>query len=228
MSFRLASYVVIPVVFLAGGWALTTLGPRIAFDVTAVVQILAAVPLFATPNVSVARQAPGVLSAAFPGILMFAVDGFIAAGFYFVWQIALFLSLGESFSAFGAAMALAGIVGALGGLLLGRHIDAGHGHRATWLALSALSATVVLRSASTHSAALAVIANASGALVGFLYTPTTMTAVYNQAKSSPCTNARAASAAAGAPRTCRTASAMLAVVSPAQRTHTSPKRRSAT
>ena len=39
--------------------------------------------------------------------------------------------------------------------------------------------------------------------------------------------ARMASAVAGAPRTCSAASALLAAVSPAQRTHTSPKRRSA-
>ena len=84
-------------------------------------------------------------------------------------------------------MALAALVGAIGGLLLGRHIDAGFGHHATWLALTALAGTIVFRSASTHNPALAVIANACGALVGALYQPTIMTAVYNQAKSSPCT-----------------------------------------
>jgi MFS transporter, DHA1 family, inner membrane transport protein len=36
---------------------------------------------------------------------MFAADGWIAAGFYFVWQIALFLALGESFTVYGGAMA---------------------------------------------------------------------------------------------------------------------------
>jgi DHA1 family inner membrane transport protein len=49
-----------------------------------------------------------------------------------------------------------------------------------------MSGTILLRSLSTDRAALAVIANAMGALVGYLYTPTIMTAVYNQAKSSPC------------------------------------------
>jgi DHA1 family inner membrane transport protein len=144
---------------LAGGWALTTLGPRIAFDVTAVVQILAAVPLFATPNVSVARQAPGVLSAAFPGILMFAVDGFIAAGFYFVWQIALFMALGESYTAYGGAVALAALVGAASGLALGRFIDLGHGRRAAWLAAGSLAVALALRAASLGNPILAVAAN---------------------------------------------------------------------
>jgi hypothetical protein len=142
--------------------------------------------LFGTPNVAVVEEAPGALRAAFWGVLVFASDGWIAASQYFVWQIALFLSLGESFSVFGAALALAALVGAVGGLLLGRHIDSGHGTRATWLALVALSAVVILRAASTRNGVMAVIANACGALVGFLYMPTTMTALYNQAKSSPC------------------------------------------
>jgi hypothetical protein len=58
------------------------------------------------PEVAVADEAPGAFRAAVPGILMFAADGWIAAGFYFVWQIPLFLALGESFTAYGGAMAL--------------------------------------------------------------------------------------------------------------------------
>jgi hypothetical protein len=42
-------------------------------------------------------------------------DGWIAAGFFFVWQMALFLALGESFTAYGGAMALAALVGAVSG-----------------------------------------------------------------------------------------------------------------
>jgi hypothetical protein len=51
--------------------------------------------------------------------MIFVTDGWIAASYLFVWQIALFLSLGESFTGFGAAMALAALVGAVGGLLSG-------------------------------------------------------------------------------------------------------------
>src|SRR6185437_5761797 len=43
------------------------------------------------------------------------------------------------------------------------------------------------RAASTGMVALAVVANALGALVVCLYIPTLMTAVYNQAKRAPCT-----------------------------------------
>jgi len=171
---------------LATGWTLTTFGARAAFDATALVLLIAALPLFGTPNVAVADEAPGVLRAAIPGILMFAADGWTAAGFYFVWQIALFLALGESYTAYGGAMALAALVGAVIGLALGRFIDAGHGGRAVWLAAGSLAAVITLRAASSADPVLAVIANAAGALVVALYVPTVMTAVYNQAKGSPC------------------------------------------
>jgi hypothetical protein len=172
---------------LLGGWALTTLGPRVAFGAAAVVHVLAALPFLGTPEVRVARNVPHAFRAAVSGIMLFAADGWIAVGYYFVWQIALFVSLGESFTAFGGALALAGLVGAIGGLILGKHIDAGHGGRAVWLTFASLAAVTVLRAASTGMVALAVTANALGALVVCLYTPTLMTAVYNQAKRSPCT-----------------------------------------
>jgi MFS transporter, DHA1 family, inner membrane transport protein len=171
---------------LVTGWALTKLGPRIAFDATAAVLLVAALPILGTPNVTVAKTAPGAFRAAIPGVLMFMADGWIAASYLFVWQIALFLSLGESFTAYGGAMALAALVGAASGLVLGRLIDAGHGGRAVWLASGSLAVVIGLRAASYGSPLFAVVANAAGALVVALYVPTLMTAVYNQAKASPC------------------------------------------
>ncbi len=171
---------------LAAGWALITLGPRAAFDATAVVLMLGALPIIWTPNVKVAWTAPGAFKASVGGALMFAADGWIAAGYHFVWQIALFLALGESFSAYGGAMALSALVGAVSGLFLGRLIDAGHGVRAVAIAVGALVLTTLLRAASYGNAPLAVIAQACGALVLCLYAPALGTAVYNQAKHSPC------------------------------------------
>jgi MFS transporter, DHA1 family, inner membrane transport protein len=171
---------------LATGWTLTTLGPKVAFDATAVVLLLGALPILGTRNVPVADTAPGAFRAAVLGLLMFMADGWIAAGFFFVWQMALFLALGESFTAYGGAMALAALVGAVSGLVLGRYIDAGHGGRAVWLAAGSLVLVIVLRTVSSTDPILAVVANAAGALVPALYVPTMMTAVYNQAKGSPC------------------------------------------
>src|SRR5215831_16323703 len=128
---------------LATGWALTTLGPRIAFDASAIVMVLAALPILWTPNVAVRSDVSGAFRAAIPG--------------------------------------------AVSGLFLGRLIDTGHGTRAAWVALAALVITTILRAVSYGNAPLAVIANACGALVVCLYVPAFGTAVYNQAKRSPCT-----------------------------------------
>ena len=84
-------------------------------------------------------------------------------------------------------MALAALVGAASGLVLGRLIDAGHGTRAAAIALVALIMAVTFRAASFGNAPLAVFANAAGALVSCLYVPALGTAIYNQAKRSPCT-----------------------------------------
>ncbi|MFZ2017896.1 MAG: MFS transporter [Methyloceanibacter sp.] len=172
---------------LITGWALVAFGPLVAFGATSVLLLFAALPLLFTPDVPVAAHAPGAFRAAIPGMKLFLADGWIVAGYYFLWQIVLFLSLGESFVAFGGALALAALVGAVAGLLLGRLIDAGHGERAVAYAIGMLVITTLLRASAPGHAILAVIANALGALVVCLYIPTLMTAVYNQAKRSPCT-----------------------------------------
>ncbi len=171
---------------LAAGWGLTQLGARITFGATAAVLVAAALPILRTPNVTIAQTAPGAFRASLKGVVLFALDGWIAAGIFYVWQITLFVTLGENFTAFGGAMALSALVGAILGLLLGRSIDQGHGRRAVRWAVSALVAVIVLRAGSYGNPVLAVAANAAGALVTALYIPTLMTAVYNQAKGSPC------------------------------------------
>ena len=164
---------------LLTGWALVTVGPRLAFGVTATALLLSALPLLWAPNVRIPAEAPGSLRAALPGVLLFMADGWTAMGYAFVWQIALFITLDESFTAFGGAMAFAAIVGAICGLFLGRFIDAGHGRRA-------MTATIAARAIGVLHPAAAILANAAGAVVVALYTPTMMTAVYNLSKRSPC------------------------------------------
>ncbi len=171
---------------LVMGFALVAFGPRIAFGTTAFIQLFSVIPLLFTPRVPVVRIAPGAFKAAIPGMLLFFADGWIQMGYGIAWQMALFLSLGEDFTAYGGALAIAALVGVVASLALGRHIDAGHGKRAVWLAFIVLGATIVFRGAAVGHATLSVIANALGALVAALYTPTLMTAVYNLAKGSPC------------------------------------------
>ena len=171
---------------IIGGWTLATLGPLPAFGAVAIVQLLSALPLLSTPNVPVVAEAPGSMRSAFSGMTLFAADGWFQGCAGFVWDIALFVTLKQSFTAFGGAMALAAIVGALCGLLLGGLIDNGGGKRAVLITALALTAVVGLRAISVGSPALALTANALGALTARLYVPTLMTAVYNLAQSSPC------------------------------------------
>jgi len=172
---------------MVAGAALVAFGPRVAFGVTALILTTAAIPLFFTPNLKVARHVPGAYRAARPGGLMFASDGWTCAGFYFAWQIALFVSLGQSFLAYGGVLAIAAAAGAVGGLVLGRFIDAGHGTRAVWLAYGGFLIVTLLRAVAPGHPTLAITANALGSLDACIYIPTMMTAVYNLAKRSPCT-----------------------------------------
>ncbi|MEQ9152388.1 MAG: MFS transporter [Parvibaculum sp.] len=172
---------------LMTGLLLVTYGPRAAFSLATIFCIASALPLLRTPEVRVARTVSGAFRASIPGMLLFVADGWIMAGYVFVWQIALFTSLNEDFLAYGGALALAAIIGGIGSLTLGRHIDAGHGSRAVIYAFGTFSLIILLRAVATGDATVAVLANALGALGACLYVPTLMTAVYTQAKRAPCT-----------------------------------------
>ncbi|HZZ34217.1 MAG TPA: MFS transporter [Caulobacteraceae bacterium] len=171
---------------LMGAWALVTMGPRPMFAAVGLIQALSALPLIGAPNVAVKASAPGAFRAARLGVALSGADGWFDAWFIVVWQIALFVSLGQSLSAYGGAMALAALVGAVLGLLLGRHVDAGHGRRAVAIAYTVVAGVVLMRAASFGSPWLAVAANALGPLMFALLSPALGTANYNLAKASPC------------------------------------------
>ena len=170
---------------IGGAWALTSFGPRAAFGAVAAVQMLSVLPLLGAPNVRIAPVVRDGFRTARQGFLLFAADGWLRTGVFVVWQIALFRVLRESFTAFGGALALASLAAAVTGLLLGRHIDAGRGVGAAWLAFIVVAACILLR-ATAATPILALAANTAGALFGCIYVPTLMTAVYNLAKASPC------------------------------------------
>ena len=169
---------------IAGGWALTAFGPQVAFGAVAGVQALAVLPLLGAPNVTVAPAARDGFKGSGPAFVLFVADGWTKAGITAVWQLVLFLALSSSFAAFGGAMAIAALASAVAGLFLGRHIDAGRGVGAVWLGSSVLF-VCVLMCAGAKSPAIAVAANAVGALVACTYFPTMMTAFYNMAQRSP-------------------------------------------
>lgn len=171
---------------LVTGWMLVAFGPGAAFGMTAVSVAIAALPLLWAPDVLVARDSIVPDDTTRRSRLLFAADGWIAAGNFFAWQIALFQSLHQNLMAFGGALAIAALAGAMGGLVLGRVIDAGHGRTAVWTAFGTLALVVVLRAMATDSAMAAVAANALGALGGCLTVPTVMKVVYGDAQRSPC------------------------------------------
>lgn len=172
---------------LIGGWALATLGPLAAFLAAAAAQAAAAAPLLSVPNLAVPHLAPGGVRAALRASLLMATDGWLSAGFFYTWQVALFVTLGESFAAYGGAMALAGVAGAVCGLGLGRLIDLGHHGRSVLIAYAIAAGVILLRALALDAAWLALLANALGALVLATQAPAMMTYVYNEAKASPCT-----------------------------------------
>lgn len=168
-----------------GGWALMTLGARAAFGIAAVIQMASALPLLAGPQVKVALRADGAVRAARMGFLLLAADGWLCAGWVWLWQIILFTNLSRNFTAFGGAIALAAVVSAIAGLVLGRFVDQGHGRRAALLAIGVMTVAILFR-AWTSTPLMSLLANALGALVGCLYTPPMMRAIYNMAQASPC------------------------------------------
>ena len=172
---------------LAGSWALVTAGGRATFAAVAVLQLLSALPLVGAPNIRVKTSAPGVFRAARRAGLIALADGVFDSSFMTFWQVALFVSLGQNIAAYGGAMALAGLAGAGGGLLLGRHVDLGHGRRSVAIGFGAAAVVVVLRAVSLDWPVLAVIANALGSFAMPLLIPGLATAGYNMSKASPCT-----------------------------------------
>jgi hypothetical protein len=181
-----ASTVVGIVAPLIGAWSLLTFGTRWSFAVVGLVQAAAVTALVPIRNIEVPRDAPDALRAALPGIGVAMTDGWFQSTYYMTWQIALFVTLGENLAAYGGAMAFAALVGAVSGLVLGRHLDSGHGRRGVAIAYSAISATLLLRWLSLESPWLAVSANAASAVAVCLLGPVQMVPVYNLAKRSPC------------------------------------------
>jgi len=172
---------------ILGAWALIAAGPRWTFALVGLIELAAVLPLLGLPNIPVPPSAPGILRTARPAAIYNALDGFMDATYIYVWQIALFVSLGQSLAAYGGAMALAGLVGGGAALLLGRHIDLGFGRRAVLIVFGVGAASVLLRAASLDHVWLAVAASGLSAVFMPLLGPVIGGSIYNMAKASPCT-----------------------------------------
>ena len=151
----------------------------------AAIQLVGVLPLLTIPNHRISATPTGSFRASIPGIVFSSLDGWMDTYFITFWQITLFVALRESFASYGGAMALAGLAGGACALVLGHHIDRGHGRRAVFVAYGVLVLVIVARSASLGSPALASSANAAGALAMILISPV-IGAISNLAKTSPC------------------------------------------
>jgi MFS family permease len=143
-------------------------------------------PLLSAPNVMPPREAPGAWRAAREGVALFLLDGWRDACTQYVWQVALFVSLGASIGAFGGAMAFAALIAAILTALFGRHIDRGGGRRTAALACVVTMALSLTQAAAFGHLWLAVAANALGALAMALIVPAILTPLYNLSQASPC------------------------------------------
>lgn len=172
---------------ILGAWALLAAGPRWTFALVGLVELAAVLPLIGLPNIPVPPRAPGIMRLARPAAIYNALDGLMDASYVYVWQIALFVSLGESLAAYGGAMALAGLVGGGAALLVGRHVDLGFGRRAVLIVFGLGAVSVLLRAASLDHLWLAVAASGLTAIFMPLLGPVIGGSIYNMAKASPCT-----------------------------------------
>jgi MFS transporter, DHA1 family, inner membrane transport protein len=171
----------------AGGVMLAAFGPWPAFLTAFVIEMVAAVPLLYVAEPAVARVAPaGAYAAAKNGFWLFLSGSWIFNTSATAWSIIMFRALSGRYDAYGGLLAAGALAGAMSGMLFGRFIDRGHALRLAWVNGAILVGSLIVKAICGEDA-LPVIAVALGTtVVGGLYVPSLMTAVYNEAKLAPC------------------------------------------
>jgi MFS transporter, DHA1 family, inner membrane transport protein len=171
---------------LAMGFLLTWFNPWVGFGFIALAMILAAVPFMFCPEVAVAEHATVPAETSHVARLLMFADGLRSAGTHFIWLIALFLTLGSNYVAFGGALALAGITGAVMGLFVGKWIDLGKAVGAVRMGYGAMAISSLVKCLGFHIPWSAVTANALYSAAWPSYATALNSKVYNLANKSPC------------------------------------------
>jgi MFS transporter, DHA1 family, inner membrane transport protein len=172
---------------LVGGLTLTFFGPVAAFVVAALVYFIAVIPLLGVPEMDIEKDVDIPRAAkVFAASAAFS-DGVVAASVNFGWRIVLFQTLGENFQNYGSALAIAGVVGAVAGLALGKMFDLGHHKRSLQIGMGVMVIAVLAEAFGFHSVWSAVAANMIGAVAGPIYMSAMMSQFYNVGKASGCT-----------------------------------------
>jgi hypothetical protein len=172
---------------LAGGILLSRFGVVVDFGVAALLMLLSILPLlwlWEIPAGPIPDLRQSIRMADRTAIATFAADGWISSGLAIAWPMVLFLALGSQYEAFGAANAVAGLVGAATGIACGRAVDQGDRDRYLVFVCAALALGFMLRVGAGWSPLAATIANLTGAAVTGLYVPVLMSVIYDRAKRS--------------------------------------------
>jgi MFS transporter, DHA1 family, inner membrane transport protein len=170
-----------------GGIMLATAGPWLAFGTAAAIEAAAVVPLLGIANLPVEQVPPeGSYASARTGVQLFATDGWINGASVVAWTIIMFQSLDDRFDAFGGTIAVAALVGAIAGMILGRLIDLGHARHAIIISSAAMVCSLAIKSVCGTDAVDVIAVTIGTTLLGGLYIPALLTAFYNEAKGGPC------------------------------------------
>jgi MFS transporter, DHA1 family, inner membrane transport protein len=165
---------------------LTWFNPWVGFGLIAFAMMMAAVPFMFGPDFDVAKTAVLPKTTTSPARLLMITDGIRSAATHFVWLIALFITLSSSYVAFGGALALAGLTGAVMGLFVGKWIDIGKGAHAARVGYGAMVLSSVVKCFGFHIPWVAVSANALYSAAWPSYATSLNSQVYNQARRSAC------------------------------------------
>ena len=171
---------------LTTGLLLTWFAPIVAFSVVGIAMIGSALPLLFLPNLKVALHAEIPQATQRLARMVMFTDGLRSGAFHFTWLIALFITLGASFAAYGGALSLSGLAGASMGLFVGKSIDLGKGRRAAQIGFAVLSLAIVARAFGYSTVWSAVAANAIAAIAWPVYATAFNSRVYALAQHSPC------------------------------------------
>ena len=175
--------IVAPVI---GGLIHDRMGPVAGFALIAAIQLAAAWPLLRAPDVRVAAQATvdrALIRFARP---LYCAEGLHSGAVNVVWNLALFVSLGERFGAFGGTLALSGACAAGASLLVGRRIDAGQGRAMVPLAYGCAGLAVLAKAIAWRHPVAAVAATALGAVVTPITQVALLAPLYAMARRSAC------------------------------------------
>jgi MFS transporter, DHA1 family, inner membrane transport protein len=171
---------------LFGGIMLTVFGPVHAFAATFLIYSSAALPILSVPRMMIVRDGVAALGARRFAFGLAFSDGLVAAAGNFVWRIVLFQTLGESFNTYGGALAIAGVAGAVIGLVAGRLIDLGHHKWSLQIGVALMVGTVLAQVLGFAAPWSAVGANMLWAVAGPLYMSAIMAPLYNVGQKSGC------------------------------------------